>query len=81
MATDVWVNIGSGNGLLPDGTKPSPKTIVDLSSAKSSGIHMTAISQEMSQPSITKISLKITFLKLLWNLPGANELYYAVSRD
>ena len=22
MATEIWVNIGSGNGLLPDGTKP-----------------------------------------------------------
>ena len=23
--TDIWVNIGSGNGLLPDGTKPLPE--------------------------------------------------------
>ena len=22
MATQIWVNIGSGNGLVPDGTKP-----------------------------------------------------------
>ena len=22
MATEIWVNIGSGNALLPDGTKP-----------------------------------------------------------
>ena len=22
MATEIWVNIGSGNGLLPDGTNP-----------------------------------------------------------
>ena len=22
MTTEIWVNIGSGNGLLPDGTKP-----------------------------------------------------------
>ena len=22
MATEIWVNIGSGNGLLTDGTKP-----------------------------------------------------------
>ena len=26
------------------------------------------------QPQFTKISLKITYLKLNWNLPGANEL-------
>ena len=25
MATEIWVNIGSGNGLLPDGTKPLPE--------------------------------------------------------
>ena len=26
--TQVWVNTGSGNGLLPDGTKPSPEPIL-----------------------------------------------------
>ena len=25
MVTEIWVNIGSGNGLLPDGTKPLPE--------------------------------------------------------
>ena len=25
MAKEIWVNIGSGNGLVPDGTKPLPK--------------------------------------------------------
>ena len=25
MVTQIWVNIGSGNGLLPDGTKPLPE--------------------------------------------------------
>ena len=28
MATEVWVNIGSGNGLLPDGTKPLPEPML-----------------------------------------------------
>ena len=38
-------------------------------------IHLCTILQEvLLLPSITKISLKITFLKFLWNLPGANEL-------
>ena len=27
-ATEIWVNIGSGNGLLPDGTKPLPEPIL-----------------------------------------------------
>ena len=27
MAAEIWVNIGSGNGLLPDGTKPLPESM------------------------------------------------------
>ena len=49
-------------------------TNVDWSSVKSSDIHIRAISQEMPQPSITKICLKIAFLKFHLNFPGANEL-------
>ena len=28
MATQIWVNIASGNGLLPDGTKPLPEPML-----------------------------------------------------
>ena len=63
MVAEIWVNIGSGNGLLPDGTKPFPKPVLTDHHLKSSGIHIRAISQEMPQPSITKIRLKITCLK------------------
>ena len=28
MATEIWVNIRSGNGLLPDGTKPLPEPML-----------------------------------------------------
>ena len=49
-------------------------TNVDWSSMRSRDIHIRAISQEMAQPSITKIRLKITYLKLYSNLPGASEL-------
>ena len=28
MAAQIWVNIGSGNGLLPDGTKPLPEPLL-----------------------------------------------------
>ena len=38
-------------------------TNADWSSVKSNDIHIRAISQEMPQPSITKIYLKITCLK------------------
>ena len=41
---------------------------------KSSDIHIRAISEEMPKPSITKICLKITYLKFHSNFPGANEL-------
>ena len=49
-------------------------TNVDLSLVRSSGIHLRAISSEIPQPSLTKINLKIIYLKLNWNLPGLNEL-------
>ena len=74
MATEIWVNTGSGNGLLPDGIKSLPEQMLDLSSVKSSDIHLMATSLEIPQPSITKCSLKITYLKSQSNLPGANEL-------
>ena len=49
-------------------------TDVDWLSVKSNDINIRAISQEMPQPSITKICLKITQLKFLSNFPGAKEL-------
>ena len=49
---------------------------VDWSSVRSSDIHIRAFSQERPQPWITKIRLKITYLKLHSNFPGANELSY-----
>ena len=68
MVTEIWVNTGSGNGSAITWTN------VDWSSVKSSDIHIRAISQEMPQPSITKIRLKMTYLKFNSNFPGANEL-------
>ena len=50
------------------------------SSVKFSGIHIRIISQEMPQPSTTKIHLKMTYLKFHSNFPGANELTQA-ARD
>ena len=43
-------------------------------SVKSNEIHIRAISQELHQPSITTICLKITCLECHWNFPRANEL-------
>ena len=39
-------------------------------------IHLRTISQEIPQPSTTRISLKIIYLKFNLNLPGANELQH-----
>ena len=65
----------SGNGLLPAGTKPLITwTNFDWSSVMSSDIHIRAVSQELHQPSISKICLKIICLKFHSNFPGANEL-------
>ena len=41
---------------------------------KFSDIHIRAITQEMPRPSITKIHLKITYLKFHSNFPRVNEL-------
>ena len=51
-------------------------TNVDWSPVKSSDIDIRAISQEVPQPSITKIRLKLAYLKLHSNFPGVNELMY-----
>ena len=37
-------------------------------------IHLRSISQEILQPTITNISLKIAHLNIQFNLTGANEL-------
>ena len=47
---------------------------------KSSDHQLKAISQEIPQPSITKVSLKITYITIHANLPGANELNHVSKR-
>ena len=37
-------------------------------------MHMKFEIEILSQPSVTKISLKFIFLRFHWNLPGFNEL-------
>ena len=60
----IWINVGPGNGLLPDGTKPLMTwTNVDLSSVRYCGIDL--ISQEMLKISILDMSLKFTTVKPL----------------
>ena len=47
---------------------------IDLSSVRSSGIHLSAILQGIPQPPVTKIRLNNTYVTFCSNLPGANEL-------
>ena len=46
--TKIWVNIGSGNGLLPDGTKPLPEPMLTLSLMRFCGIYWELLSWIMS---------------------------------
>ena len=73
MATVILDNIGSGNGLLPDGTMPLPEPML-TSSEGFCGILLRAVSQELLKVSIQDMSLKKTFWKIFSNPPGANEL-------
>ena len=76
MSTEIWVNIGPGNGLLPDGTKPLvPEPMLNIGSGNGlvpSGnkpVDWSSVKSSdihigtISQSSITKICLKITKLK------------------
>ena len=43
MAAQIWANIGSGNGLLPNGTKPLPEPVYFFSWVTYCDIHLTTI--------------------------------------
>ena len=69
MVPEIWVNIGSGNGLLPHGTKPLPEPMLTYHHKGP-----MAILLEIPEPSSTNITLKIIYPNFHSNLPGANEL-------
>ena len=75
MATWNWVNIGSGNGLLPDGTKPLPEP-VDLSLVRNIDINLRAISPKVHSRSNSEIALKTIYPQFYLNFPGADGLFY-----
>ena len=60
MAAEIWVTIGSGNGLLPNGTKPLPEPMLIYHQLRTSDIHLRASSQGIHQPSITEIICNIS---------------------
>ena len=51
MTTQIWDNMGSSNGLVPDGTNPLPKLIQII-------IYMRVISQELLQNLIHVLGVK-----------------------
>ena len=74
MATEIWVNIGSGNGLFPDGTKPLPEPM--LTDHQWSPVtfilgqfHKRCLNHQ-SLKSIWKLHIQ-NFIQIF---PGANEL-------
>ena len=66
---EIWVNIGLGNGLLPDGTKPLPEPplihYLNWSLKVFCGIQLRGISQEVFMNLICDMCSEIT---LLWSL-------------
>ena len=71
MVTQIWVNTGLGNGLLPDSTTPLSEPMLEFLFC---GIYLRAIMQRVPKLLYCVMSLKIRLLKLLPNLPGTNEL-------
>ena len=55
MATKIWVNTGSGNGLLPDGTKPLPEPMLTYHQQRTATfiwgqVHKRYVSQSATNP-------------------------------
>ena len=72
MAIEIWVNISSGNGLLPDGTKPLPEPMLTFHNLTPvtfiSGLFHKRCLNHQSLKSIWKLHLKF-----YWNSPGAGQ--------
>ena len=67
--TQIWVNIDSGNDLLPDGTKPLPEPMSTSLSRHSVALTWETISQVLINL-ICNMCLKITiFLKITFKSP------------
>ena len=69
LETYIWVNIASGNGMLPDGTKPSPEPMLTNPSWG-----LLVPEGNFAQISILAMSLKIATPRLQPHFPRVNEL-------
>ena len=65
MVTEIWVNIDSGNVLLPDGTKPLPEPVLTYRQWDPVAfLSLGAISQAaIPQPRISEIRLGMSYIK------------------
>ena len=80
MVTEIWVNFGSVNGLLPDSTNPLPEPMLKNNQwgpVTSEG-NFTRDTSAMN-----KATLTMTYKKLYSYLWGANELslFFFQNRD
>ena len=64
--TDILVNTGSGNGLLPDGTKPTPQTILIY--------YANSVLWHSFQGNAQDINLHIMFEIYTFEITGSNEV-------
>ena len=69
METYIWVNIASGNGMLPDGTKPSSEPMLT-----NPWWGLLVPEGNFAQISILAMSLKIATPRLQPHFPRVNEL-------
>ena len=74
MVTEIWVSIGSGSGLLPDGIKPLPKQMFLIGAVLC--IHWTKKFTASDLGAKLCKECKNILIKLLTHLPEANELMY-----
>ena len=68
LAAWIAFNIGSGNGLVPDGTKPLPEPMLTYDQE---GIHRMALAEEHLKMQISKTRMKIVLAKSLPHFPGS----------
>ena len=69
MWTHIWVNIGSGKGLLPDGTMSLTEPMLTYYQVFS-GIHLQTIAEIVHISLIRNMCSEITLLKLLPHVQG-----------
>ena len=72
MARYIWVSIGSGTGLLLDGTKPLSEPLFTYIQKSP-----VTVFRQIPRSSISKMNTKISYLNFLSNLPVTNELTWA----